>query len=134
MDKRAILHMAQGAVASLQHPSYVKSLAILDHGSTRLVLTGCSDEEIRVWDGDLAAEGEARLLAIVPGHTDEVSSLAISDRRLISGGLDGTLRRWNTEELLHPRPLDDEASSGPPGVELSAEEEAELAALMEDDI
>lgn len=132
MDKTAIFHAQDGTTTTLEHPSYVKSLAIVSDRGRALLVTGCSDEEIRVWDGDAAFEGEARLLAVVPGHCDEVSALATTDQGLLSGSLDQTMRRWTIDALLHPV----QPRTPPPAeglkFELSAEEEAELAELLSD--
>lgn len=133
MDKTAIFHRQDGSRTILEHPSYVRSLAtVRDRGGTLLV-TGCSDEEIRVWDGDAAAEGETKLLAVVPGHCDEVSALASTGVGLLSGSLDQTLRRWTVDNLLHPVQLTTSPTTEGVQFELSAEEEAELAELLSDE-
>jgi hypothetical protein len=53
---------------------------------------GCMDGEIRVWSTE--TWGLERSLE---GHEDEVMSLAVSGRRLISSSGDGALRLWSTE-------------------------------------
>lgn len=68
------------------------------------MLTGSSDEEIRVWDvtNFEDASGDAKLVVTVEGHFGEVGALRVwvrdQDGRksgwVVSAGLDGFLRRW----------------------------------------
>lgn len=124
--------------------------------SAPLVLTGSSDEEIRVWDvtNFEDASGDAKLVSVVEGHFGEVGSLATWIREedgrksgwVVSAGLDGFLRRWTMDgespdegwladraDLLHPKPLNWDLAPEKTGTGLTAEEEAELAELMDDE-
>jgi WD40 repeat protein len=100
-----------------------------------LVVTGCRDEDVRIWD---IASGKC--VAILRGHWEEVTGVAVlrDGRRVVSVGIDGTVRTWGlsqgeldktvaeyTEDVKEEKPKD--------GVELTEDEERELAELMGDD-
>ncbi|KAL7418738.1 hypothetical protein Q5752_006421 [Cryptotrichosporon argae] len=92
MDNTARFLPTKGSSLTLTHPAYVKSLHSLPGG--RHVLTGSSDEDIRVWD----ISDEPDLMSTVQGHCGEVTAIA---SRLCSGqvevvtaSVDGTVRRW----------------------------------------
>jgi WD40 repeat protein len=105
----------------LAHDSYVRSIAIMDE----LVVTGCEDEDVWVWDGD-------RLVSRVTGHCAGVTCLQVWKGHLISGGLDATVRFWTRQgrsrrdiadaDLLHPRSM---------ATAMTEEEERELEELLE---
>jgi len=120
---------------TLQHPSYVRAVAVdTDNG---LVITGCEDEEVRIWD-----EETGELVHTYSGHFEPVTDLVVLPRRneVVSVSFDMTIRRWSLDRNLM-RKLKEEAKRKPesaaqpakPGMELTAEEEAELAELMDDD-
>ncbi|RMZ83842.1 hypothetical protein DV737_g1473, partial [Chaetothyriales sp. CBS 132003] len=118
----------------LPHPDFVKD--VVTHDRHGLVLTACRDEEIRVWD---KASGQLR--HTFTGHFEEVTGLALSGDHLISVSIDATLRRWSLEpkDLQKAIQAANEASTShasEPKTDsgmLTAEEEAELRALMEEE-
>jgi hypothetical protein len=81
------------------------------------VVTGSTDETIRVWDLSsiellpqservkAGREGTTGLVRTVEGHYDEVNELKLWFRKanqeiwVISASLDGTLRRWKLSDL-----------------------------------
>lgn len=124
----------------LKHGDYVNDVVMAGEG--RWVCTACRDEDVRVWD---VASGE--LWHTFEGHADEVSALAVVGEKqdlLVSVSIDCTVRTWSL------KPADLEAARveaarireggvvevkeevKDDGVKLSAEEEAELAELMDD--
>ncbi|KAK3081447.1 hypothetical protein LTS18_006610 [Coniosporium uncinatum] len=120
---------------TLQHPSYVRAIAVDTENG--LVITGCEDEEIRVWD-----EETGELVHTYSGHFEPVTDLVVLPRRneVVSVSFDMTIRRWSLDRNVM-RKLKEEAKKKPDaaaqpkktGPELTAEEEAELAELMDDD-
>lgn len=125
---------------TLLHPDFVRDVVIVP--SEGLVVTACRDENVRVWDA-----GTGRCLHTFEGHYEEVTGLAVlGATRVVSVSIDGTIRRWRVtradvlsaaEEAkkTEEQRREDEERTRQGGVEslLTAEEEAELAALMEDD-
>ncbi|KAF8246634.1 WD40 repeat-like protein [Wilcoxina mikolae CBS 423.85] len=122
----------------LKHTDYVNDVVMAGNG--KWVVTACRDEEVRLWD---VSTGE--LYHTFTGHADEVTALAVVGERgewLISVSIDCTIRRWS----LKPADLKaarEEARKLREGEEvekvkekkkgiLTAEEEAELAELMDD--
>jgi WD40 repeat protein len=57
-----------------------------------VVAAGCVDGAIRVWSTETWG-----LEQTLRGHEDDVMSLVVNGRRLISSSYDGTLRVWSTE-------------------------------------
>lgn len=131
---------------TLQHPDFVRDIIVDQTG--QYVVTACRDENVRLWDphtGDLVATFD--------GHFEEVTGLTIvtidGDRYVISISIDGTIRKWS----LAPSAISDfcansdartetgdghdedeeEEKPKPSENALTAEEEAELAAMMDDD-
>lgn len=131
--------------ATMPHPDFVRAVVPLEGGA--LVATACRDEEVRVFDGE--DEGEAEALFVLSGHFDEVSGLCVArvhgEEVLVSVGLDGTVRRWpatrgalegmvaRAREAARKEDAGEEVVGEEKGSMLTAEEEAELAELMEDD-
>jgi WD40 repeat protein len=117
----------------LQHPDFVRD--VITHDQYGLVMTACRDEEVRVWD-----KGTGSIRHVFSGHFEEVTGLALSGDLLISVSIDATLRRWSLAPQDLRRAI--EAAKNPVLTEqvpvpesdlgmLTAEEEAELRALME---
>ena len=136
-DKTA-KHLVRGrgweADTTLVHPDFVRDVVVCEeHG---VVVTACRDEEVRVWD---LASGE--LLCTYSGHFEEVTGLVVLGERVVSVSIDGTLRRWGLrrkdmlayEEEIK-KEADGEVENGEKKGEnlLTAEEEAELAELMDE--
>lgn len=108
------------------------------------VFTAGRDEDVRVWD-----KTSGKLYSVLVGHYDEVTDLVLLGgprgvaRRVCSVSLDGTVRTWPLAqgELDAVAKEIQEAGDRPAGEEkeeangggMTAEEEAELAALMDDD-
>lgn len=155
-DGTAKLISATGAVEeTLQHGDYVRAIATTDHW----VLTAGRTEDVKVWD---KTGGELKF--VLEGHYDEVTDLVVLEpalaagvaergrplERLVSVGLDGTVRTWLLDEPALEEEVKKQADAKrlakeggnagnndgenkQAGVGLTAEEEAELAALMDED-
>lgn len=141
-DKMA-KHLVRGrgweADTVLQHADFVGDvLPVEDLG---LVVTACRDEGVRVWDA-----GSGECVCVYEGHFEEVTGLArVGKSTVVSVSIDGTVRRWGLERgemkkfaeerAKEARGEGGEASAGEGKgkPQLTAEEEDELAELMEDD-
>ncbi|KAL2116792.1 hypothetical protein VTJ04DRAFT_8960 [Mycothermus thermophilus] len=119
---------------TLQHGDHVRAVAVTE----RWVVTAGRDEDVKFWD-----RASGKLYCSLQGHYDEVTALVVlGPRSVCSVGIDGTVRTWPLEkgeldaavkEQVKPPAAEEEGSKkGGEGL-LSPEEEAELAALMEDD-
>lgn len=124
----------------LPHPDFVRDIVVDVDGGW--VVTACRDEEVRVWD---AASG--KLACVYSGHYEEVTGLTLAElggkKVVVSVGIDGTVRNWSLDnaDVRRTREEAEKAQDGevevvqaeaPKGM-LTAEEEAELADLMDDD-
>lgn len=121
----------------LQHPDFVRDVALNER--LGVVATACRDEQVRVWD--LASGKE---VCAYDGHFEEVTGLAVVGMNVASVSIDGTLRTWGLRKVDMESYREDIAKEGGDeeakddkkadgdGV-LTAEEEAELAELMDDD-
>lgn len=124
---------------SFEHPDFVRDVAITD----RWVVTACRDEHVRVWD-----QSSGKLWHVYEGHYDEVTVLLVLPHAnaVVSASIDATIRRWSLDpkDLQKAKREAEEASRG--NVEevveeegekskalMTAEEEAELAELMDGD-
>lgn len=103
-------------VHATQTPAEVNALAWGLEGRT--LLTGESDNVIRIWQVTDTPEGAPVKAKELTGHTGPVNALAsIGDKRnqLLSGSEDGTVRLWNLEdgsqvrEMKHGGPVADVA-------------------------
>ncbi|KAL5116657.1 hypothetical protein ACEQ8H_005406 [Pleosporales sp. CAS-2024a] len=121
----------------LEHPDFVRDVAIDDEGGW--IATACRDEEVRVWD-----KATGKLHHTFTGHFEEVTALLLLPRqRLISVGIDATVRQWSlrapelakavqeAEEERLGKTKEQEPETKKEGI-MTAEEEAELAELLED--
>lgn len=122
--------------STFEHPDFVRDIAVDE--DTGWAVTACRDEEVRVWD-----KASGKLHHIYSGHFEEVTALVLlSKQRLISVGIDATVRRWS----LKPQDLtkaikeaedqrlgtaEDKKTESKAGL-MTLEEEAELAELLED--
>jgi WD40 repeat protein len=121
---------------TFHHGDHVRAVAVTE----KWVITAGRDEDIKFWD-----RTSGKLHCSLVGHYDEVTELVVlrggpsgSGDRVCSVSIDGTVRTWPLEkagldaaleEQEKPAEEDEKEVSGE-GL-LSAEEEAELAALME---
>ncbi|KAI1428870.1 WD40-repeat-containing domain protein [Xylaria sp. FL1777] len=120
---------------TIKHGSHVRAVGVTD----QWIITAGRDEDIKVWD-----RTSGKLYCTLEGHYDEVTGLVVlADGGLVASvSIDGTVRKWS----LHKDELDrinkerDEKAKGiqkedaaEPGESLmTLEEEAELAAMMEE--
>lgn len=120
----------------LRHADFVGDVLPCD--DLGLVVTACRDEEVRVWD---VASGEC--VCVYEGHFEEVTGLARVGRGTVASvSIDGTVRRWGLERgemkrFAEERAREAQGESADVGVkkggpQLTAEEEDELAELMDD--
>lgn len=160
----ADLHQAPVPIVVVEHPYFVKSLLplplLLPDNEQNLLITGSTDESIRIWD---LTETELRikpntsawktakttqeaeypgLVRLMDEHFHEVNLLRVWLRLaengldvetwIVSASLDGTIRKWKLEEMLNPpKPVEDIKEEKEESL-MTAEEEAELAELMDD--
>ncbi|GAB7357406.1 hypothetical protein MBLNU459_g8340t1 [Dothideomycetes sp. NU459] len=127
----------------LSHPDFVRDIVI--DQTAGWVITACRDEEVRVWSG---ASGD--LACVFSGHYEEVTGLVLVPaavggiaNRVVSVSIDGTVRAWSLDPAFIRKTREDaeRLAEGNEDVQetdvkesmMTAEEEAELAELMEDD-
>lgn len=112
------------------HPDYVKDLVVSE--TLGLAVTACRDEDVRVWD---IASG--KLLCTYTGHFEEVTSLLLLSRTVVSTSIDGTIRQWSLErgemQRFTQELQQEQQSQQGADVSTTAEEDAELEALMDED-
>ncbi|KAH3915227.1 hypothetical protein HBI56_013970 [Parastagonospora nodorum] len=119
-----------------EHPDFVRDIAVDEEGGW--ALTACRDEEVRVWD-----KATGKLHHTFSGHYEEVTGLVLlSQQRLVSVSIDGTVRQWSlkAQELAKAVQEAEDERLGKTKEEepekkegmMTAEEEAELAELLED--
>ncbi|CZR53924.1 related to TRANSCRIPTIONAL REPRESSOR RCO-1 [Phialocephala subalpina] len=121
---------------SYQHGDYVRAVAVTDDW----VITAGRDEDVKVWD-----RATGKLWHVYEGHYEEVTGLVIlgGEKKAISVSIDGTIRTWGLgkADLEKVRKEREELSKGVVKEEkvpekknlLTAEEESELAELMDSD-
>lgn len=123
---------------TITHGNHVRAVAVTD----TWVITAGRDEDLKVWD-----RVSGKLYASLEGHYDEVTDLALiksssgHGSRLASVSIDGTIRTWSlakAEVDAHVEEQQKVALGQADEAEeteglMTADEEAELAALMEDD-
>ncbi|KAI5918803.1 WD40-repeat-containing domain protein [Camillea tinctor] len=121
---------------SIQHGAHVRAVAVTD----QWVLTAGRDEDIKIWD-----RSSGKLYCTLEGHYNEVTDLIVLDggNRAVSVSIDGTIRTWplqradldkaNKEREDRAAGVEKAAPVEPVEGLMTVEEEAELAALMEED-
>ncbi|RYP68839.1 hypothetical protein DL771_006457 [Monosporascus sp. 5C6A] len=121
---------------TIEHGDHVRAVALTD----QWVITAGRDEDIKVWD-----RSSGKLYCTLEGHYDEVTDLVLLDgaSRVVSVSIDGTVRTWsldareldrvNKEKDDKDKGVEKETPAEPAEGLMTAEEEAELAALMEED-
>ena len=92
LKKTKVLH-------KLKHPNEVNGVAFTP--DNRYLATGCHDSHIRIYDVSTGEE-----YADFKGHTrDTVTDLQFTSdgKILVSSGIDGTVRIWDTSDLKTPK-------------------------------
>lgn len=120
---------------TFHHGDHVRAVAVTE----KWVITAGRDEDIKFWD-----RTSGKLYCSLVGHYDEVTELVVlrgpsgSGDRVCSVSIDGTVRTWPLEKAGLDAALEEQKKPAEEGQKevggeglLSAEEEAELAALME---
>jgi WD40 repeat protein len=126
---------------TLEHPDFVK--CVLPIPALNMVVTACRDGDVRVWD---SSTGE--LMYRLLGHWAEVTGILIrgsgASAVIATVGIDGTVRSWSldrdrmarnaaegAEQEARNWSVDEEPAKK--SVHITAEEEPELAELMDDE-
>lgn len=126
---------------TFQHGDHVRAVAVTE----QWVITAGRDEDIKFWD-----RFSGKLYCSLAGHYDEVTELVVlrgangASQRVCSVSIDGTVRTWPLQKAGldaavadQEKPIEEKEEKKKEEADgkdlLSAEEEAELAALMEDD-
>jgi len=123
---------------TLEHGDYVRDVAI----TPELVITAGRSEDVKVWD-----RNSGKLWFLYEGHYEEVTGLVILGEReetaAVSVSIDGTVRTWplsrkHLDIKIKEKEDDDngivkEVEAPKPKGVMTAEEEAELAELMDED-
>ncbi|KAI1439086.1 WD40-repeat-containing domain protein [Xylaria sp. CBS 124048] len=121
---------------TIKHGGHVRAVAATE----QWVITAGRDEDVKVWD-----RASGKLYSTLEGHYNEVTGLVILDNgsRIASVSIDGTVRTWplRKHELdKFNKEMEEKAKGGKEEAPaeandglITADEEAELAALMEDD-
>jgi WD40 repeat protein len=119
-----------------EHGDYVRAVAV----TTNWVITAGRNEHIKVWD-----RATGKLWHVYDGHYEEITGLVVlhGEREAVSVSIDGTIRTWalGKADLAKARKEQEEKLRGvvteekvkPKANILTAEEEAELAELMDED-
>jgi WD40 repeat protein len=119
-----------------EHGDYVRAVAV----TSDWAVTAGRDEDVKVWD-----RATGKLWHVYDGHYEEVTGLIVLDgeKNVVSVSIDGTIRTWGLgkAELEKARKERQEKLKGvvreekvkPKKSLLTAEEEAELAELMDSD-
>ncbi|PHH74921.1 hypothetical protein CDD80_2757 [Ophiocordyceps camponoti-rufipedis] len=115
---------------ALTHGDFVRAVAL----TPRWVVSAGRDENVKVWD-----RARGKLRCTLEGHLEEVTDLVVlrgdqgTAETVCSVSIDGTMRQWSLaeSELVDVIGTAEAAETGV-GTGLTAEEEAELAELMDD--
>jgi WD40 repeat protein len=121
---------------TFEHGDHVRAVAVTE----QWVVTAGRDEDVKFWD-----RGKGRLYCSLEGHFDEITELLVVAGRVVSVSIDGTVRSWPLDKsgldagVAEQKPKlekeeEEEAQEPEKGADglLSVDEEAELAALMDD--
>ncbi|CAG7554814.1 unnamed protein product [Fusarium equiseti] len=122
---------------SFEHGDYVRGVLATD----QWIVTAGRNEDVKIWD-----RSSGKLYCTLIGHYEEVTDIIMlqdsdgTPRKICSVGIDGTIRTWplaksELDEVVvkiqkASEPKEDEEDKS--GNVLTAEEEAELAELMDD--
>lgn len=119
-----------------EHGNYVRAVAV----TTDWVITAGRDEDVKVWE-----RATGKLWHVYDGHYEEVTGLVVigEEKKVVSVSIDGTIRTWGLgkTDLEKARKEREEKLKGgvkeekvtPKTSLLTADEEAELAELMDSD-
>ena len=122
--------------SSFEHPDFVRDVVVDEDGGW--VITACRDEDVRVWE-----KGSGKLHHVFSGHFEEVTGLVfLSGQRIVSVSIDATVRQWSLKQQDLAKAIQ-EAEDERAGTQkekepekkegmMTAEEEAELAELLDD--
>ncbi|KAI0479292.1 WD40 repeat-like protein [Xylariaceae sp. FL0804] len=129
-------HKNHATKETLSHGDHVRAVALTDDW----VVTAGRDENVKVW-----SRPDMELYCTLEGHYDEVTDLVVlagNSQQVVSVSIDGTVRTWplqkaeldrvNQEQEDKAKGIQKEPEEKPAEDLMTAEEEAELAALMED--
>ncbi|KAG8670195.1 hypothetical protein FPOAC2_09542 [Fusarium poae] len=124
---------------SFEHGDYVRGVLATD----QWIITAGRNEDVKIWD-----RSSGKLYCTLIGHYEEVTDIVMlqdsagTPRKVCSVGIDGTIRTWplDKSELddvvvkiqKAAEPKEEEEEEEKNGNLLTAEEEAELAELMDD--
>ncbi|RWA10568.1 hypothetical protein EKO27_g4538 [Xylaria grammica] len=121
---------------TIKHGSHVRAVAVTD----QWIITAGRDEDVKVWD-----RTSGKLYCTLEGHYNEVTDLVVlaEGNQVASVSIDGTVRKWplykneldriNKERDEKANEVQQEEAEEPREGLMTLEEEAELAALMEED-
>jgi WD40 repeat protein len=120
---------------TLKHGDYVRAVAVTEEW----IITAGRDEDVKVWE-----RATGKVFHVCDGHYEEVTGLVVvgNGTKVISVSIDGTVRTWSLakKDLLKAREEKEKAAEGlvkepvaPTESLMTAEEEAELAELMDED-
>lgn len=117
-----------------EHGDYVRAIAV----DRDWAVTAGRDENIKVWN-----RSTGQLQHVYDGHYEEVTGLLmLPDKRALSVSIDGTVRTWELSTSAFEKATKDKEDESnrssketttKEGSVLTAEEEAELAELMNSD-
>ena len=119
----------------LQHGDYVRGIAVDEVGG--LIASVGRDEEVKIWQ-----RGSGKLEHVYSGHFEEISGcLLLPGQKLVTVGIDCTLRHWSLRSNEIERVREEAASklkadvamACEPEALLTEEEEQELDELMKED-
>ena len=100
------------SLAALPHPGSVSGLAFVPAGvvpqDRQILVTGCNDTLVRVWDTTSARLGRIPPPKKLHGHTGGITQIVFRPKgggMFATGGFDATLRLWNLESATPVRTL-----------------------------
>jgi WD40 repeat protein len=118
------------------HGDYVRAVVV----TSDWVVTAGRDENVKIWD-----KATGKLWHIYEGHYEEITGLVLleGEKQVVSVSIDGTVRTWGLTKAELAKAIKEkeerdkgvvkEEKAQPKTSLLTAEEEAELAELMDSD-
>lgn len=125
---------AWGTEETYEHGDYVRAVVV----TSDWVVTAGRDEDVKVWD-----KATGKLWLVYEGHYEEVTGLVLleGEKAVVSVSIDGTARKWGLTKADLNKAIQEreekqrgavkEEKVQPKKSLLTAEEEAELAELMD---